>query len=232
MGVFGCAGLDYLKNEHEPNIVVESKTMEDDIIPVDHLFRNWNEMPICEQIALQNTVGKVLDVGGGVGSHSLYLQKKGIETDYLEIEPELCEVAQKRGVQNIIQKDFFKYTPNKKYSTILFLMNGIGIGGTFNAFNAMLQKCKSLLEPGGKIIFDSTDIAFCYEDEDGSYVLPLNIEYHGFVEFRLKYKNLTDNWFKWAYYDIDKIKSLLSEEWDFKILKEEGPAYTGAITLL
>lgn len=230
MGAFGKAGLDFLVGLHDENIIVESQTMEDDVIPVEHLFRDWNDMPICEQIALKKAKGKVLDVGGGVGSHSLHLQQKGVDVTMLEIEAELCEVAQKRGVENIVLADFFEFNSAEKYETILFMMNGIGIGGNFETFKACISKCESLLNKGGQILFDSTDIAFCYEDEDGSVLLPLNIEYHGFVQFRLTYKKETDDWFDWAYYSADKIMELLPENAKLEVLKEEGPAYAGAIT--
>ena len=83
MDAFGQAALDFLEGISDEFIYVKSETMEDDVIPVKHLFRTFNQMPQCEQIALQNAKGKVLDVGGGVGSHCLYLQNKGKAENFI-----------------------------------------------------------------------------------------------------------------------------------------------------
>ena len=231
MDAFGRAAIDFLKDTFDEFIYVESETMEDDIIPVKHLFRTFNEMPKCEQIALHNTKGKVLDVGGGVGSHCLYLQKKGIEATLLDYSSGLCEVSAKRGVKSIIEHDFFSWNSEEKYDTILFMMNGIGIGGNSELFNKTIEKSFNLLNKGGQILFDSTDITFCYEQEDGSILIPLHLEYLGFVKFQLRYKNQKDDWFNWAYYDPEKIRELLPLKYNFDILHQEGPAYCGRITL-
>jgi ubiquinone/menaquinone biosynthesis C-methylase UbiE len=230
MDAFGRAGLDFLKKDNEEFIYVESETMEDDVIPVEHLFRGLEEMPEAEKKALEKCKGKVLDVGGGVGSHSLYLQNNGFDVTMMDICDGLCDVATQRGVKKVVFGDFFELNPEEKYDSLIFMMNGIGIGGTFDTFEQTIKKSAELLNPNGTIIFDSTDIAFCYEQEDGSVVVPLNIEYSGFVKFRLKYKNETDEWFNWAYYDMDKLKSLLPDHLKLEILHEEGPAYSAQIS--
>ncbi len=231
MDAFGQAALDFLEGVSDEFIYVESETMEDDIIPVKHLFRSFNEMPKCEQIALLNSKGKVLDVGGGVGSHCLYLQSKGLEATLLDYSPGLCEVSVRRGVKSVVKHDFFSWNSKEKYDTILFMMNGIGIGGNSKLFNKTIEKSFNLLNKGGQILFDSTDITFCYEQEDGSIMIPLHLEYFGYVKFQLMYKNQKDNWFNWAYYDPKKIRELLPLKYNFEILHQEGPAYCGLITL-
>ena len=231
MDAFGQAALDFLGGDYDEFIYVESKTMEDDVIPVDHLFRTFDEMPACEQTALNETKGKVLDVGGGVGSHCLALQEKGFETTMLDFSLGLCEVSSKRGVKNVVEHDFFTWQTDEKFDTVLFMMNGIGIGGSFEKFQQTIERSFELLNEGGQILFDSTDIAFCYQQEDGSVILPMNIEYTGFVEFKLKYKGQEDEWFNWAYYDPEKLKDILPEQYKFEILHEDGPAYCGRITL-
>tara|TARA_Y100000739_G_C20592772_1_gene458785 strand:- start:114 stop:833 length:720 start_codon:yes stop_codon:yes gene_type:complete len=231
MDAFGQAALDFLKGISDEFIYVESETMEDDVIPVKHLFRDYSEMPKCEQVALDNAKGEILDVGGGAGSHCLYLEKKGMNTTLLDYSAGLCEVSAKLGIKSIVHHDFFSWKSKKKYDSILFMMNGIGIGGNIKSFQKTIKKSFELLNNGGQILFDSTDISFCYEEEDGSILLPLNIEYHGFVKFQLKYKNKKDDWFNWAYYDPIKLREILPVEYNFEILYKEGYAYCGKITL-
>lgn len=232
MDAFGQAALDFLKAKHDEFIYVESETMEDDVIPVNHLFRNFEEMPTCEQIILHKATGNTLDVGGGVGSHCLYLQEQGLQTTMLDLSSGLCEVSKERGIKNVVNHDFFSWKTKRKYDTLLFMMNGIGIGGTFEKFHQTIERSFELLKDGGQVLFDSTDITFCYAQEDGSFLLPMNTEYIGFVKFKLTYKNKEDNWFNWAYYDSEKLRELLPKKYSLEILKEDGPAYCGRITLL
>ena len=231
MDVFGQAALDFLEGISDEFIHVESETMQDDVIPVKYLFRTYEEMPKCEQIALDKAFGEVLDVGGGAGSHCLYLQKKGINSTLLDYSSGLCEVSKKRGVKSIIKNDFFSWESNKKYDSILFMMNGIGIGGNLVSFHKTIEKSFEVLNNGGQILFDSTDISFCYKQEDGTIFTPLHIDYLGFVKFKLRYKNKEDKWFNWAYYDAKKLREILPIKYNFEILHQDGHAYCGRITL-
>ncbi|HKJ49596.1 MAG TPA: hypothetical protein VJ973_10925, partial [Christiangramia sp.] len=72
--IFGTA-IKAFYNENDPtDIVVHSPDFDDDIIPIDYLFRVFKDMPEIEQKALNLCKGKVLDVGCGAGSHALYIQ--------------------------------------------------------------------------------------------------------------------------------------------------------------
>ena len=146
MDAFGNAALDFLNDNNDEFIYVESKTMEDDVIPVKHLFRSLDQMPYCEQKAIEIAKGKVLDVGGGVGSHCLVLQEKGLDTTMLDFSPGLCEASTKRGVKNVIEADFFKWKTDQKFDTLLFMMNGIGIGGSFELFQKRLRNIEENID--------------------------------------------------------------------------------------
>src|SRR5690606_3409631 len=98
---------------------------DEDELPLPYLFRSFNEMPMLEQKALQMVKGKTLDVGCGAGSHSLYLQKKGISVKTIDISKGAVEVAKMRGVKNVELKDILDETEH--FDTILLLMNGTGI---------------------------------------------------------------------------------------------------------
>jgi 2-polyprenyl-3-methyl-5-hydroxy-6-metoxy-1,4-benzoquinol methylase len=72
--LFGTAILDYQTNNSPEDISTETNISEVDAMEVSYLFRSYKEMPKLEQKALQLAKGKILDVGCGAGSHSLYLQ--------------------------------------------------------------------------------------------------------------------------------------------------------------
>jgi 2-polyprenyl-3-methyl-5-hydroxy-6-metoxy-1,4-benzoquinol methylase len=71
--LFGKAILDFQTNNSPKDIITETNISDADEMSVAYLFRDYNEMPKLEQKALQLAKGKVLDVGCGAGSHSLYL---------------------------------------------------------------------------------------------------------------------------------------------------------------
>ena len=73
----GAAILDYQKSGRAERLRVLSSMFEEDEMPVKHLFRKVEEMPMLEQKALQLTKGRVLDIGAGSGCHTLALQEKG-----------------------------------------------------------------------------------------------------------------------------------------------------------
>ena len=54
----GQAILDYSKNKKPFDIVVSSDICEDDIIPIEVLFRNFKDMPDIEKRALKICKGR------------------------------------------------------------------------------------------------------------------------------------------------------------------------------
>lgn len=200
----GVAVSDYYSTSQEANIIVESDLADNDVIPVSYLFRKVSDMPRIEQQALKLCKGKVLDVGAAAGCHSLVLQKRGVDVYALDISVLCCEVMRKRGITNVIHMDFYRYE-NKKYDTLLFLMNGIGIAGTIQHLDKFLKKADSLLNTGGLMIFDSSDIAYLYIEEDGSEWINLNNSYYGELSYTLHYKSITSQPFPWLFIDFNTL---------------------------
>jgi SAM-dependent methyltransferase len=222
----GQAGLDYFLNgQRSTDIKVWSDIAENDTLPVHYLFRTYHEMPSLEQKALALCKGKVLDVGAGMGSHALYLQEQGHDVTALEISPLACEVMSRRGVSQVVNADFFKHASDQKYDTILLLMNGIGLVGTVNGFPTFFKKIKELLNPGGQILLDSSDLRYLYIDEDGSMLINLNGRYYGEVEYRMSYGDYKGKRFKWLFID-DQLMVHHAEKHGFKFEKiAEGSHY-------
>lgn len=199
----GFAIQEYAKKRKPEDIIVSSDICEDDIIPLEVLFRKYDEMPAIEQKALSLAKGRVLDVGAGAGIHASYLQDQGLKVDCIDISEGAVDFLKKNGL-NAERKNFFSLA-DKKYDTILMLMNGIGIAGKLSNLERTLAHAKTLLNPGGKILCDSSDIRYLYEDEDGSLWVDLNTEYYGNFRFQMKYKKEKGPWFDWLYVDFDNL---------------------------
>ncbi len=205
--LFGKAILDFQTNNSPEDLITETSISEADEMSVAYLFRSYNEMPKLEQKALQLAKGKILDVGCGAGSHSLTLQNdRNLDVTSIDISPNAIQACTLRGLKNAKIQDVL-VLENEKFDTILLLMNGTGIFGTLKETPSFLKKLKSLLNPNGQILIDSSDIIYMFDqDEDGAYEIPAN-GYYGELTFTVSYKNETEETFPWLYLDYNTLQN-------------------------
>ena len=203
--LFGKAILDFqTKNAPEP-LITETTISDPDEMDVAYLFRNFDQMPAIEQKALQLATGRILDVGCGAGSHSLYLQQQSKEVVSIDISEKAIQACRLRGVAHPLKMDVMEVT--EKFDTILLLMNGTGIFETLKQSTSYLIKLKSLLNENGQILIDSSDIIYMFdEDEDGGKWIPSD-NYYGELEFTITYKNETEDSFPWLYMDYNTLQN-------------------------
>ena len=203
--IFGQALLDYQNGNYSEDLTTSTNISDEDDLPLPYLFRNYAEMPKLEQKALKLSEGKILDVGCGSGSHSLWLQDKGLQVKAIDNSKGAIEVATKRGVVNAKLIPLLEET--ETFDTILLLMNGTGIFQELSAVSTYLNHLKSLLNPDGQILIDSSDISYMYEDEDGGMWLDLNQGYPGELDYFLSYKGEKEAPMKWLYLDFETLKT-------------------------
>ncbi len=204
--LFGKAILDFQTNNSPEDLITETNISEADEMSVGYLYRSFNDMPKLEKKALQLAKGKILDVGCGAGSHALYLQHKGFNVTAIDISENAIKACQLRGIQNARAQHLLDIE-NDKFDTILLLMNGTGIFGTLAETSKYLQKLKSLLNPNGQILIDSSDIIYMFDEaEDGSYLVPAD-GYYGELTFTISYKNETEKPFPWLYMDYNTLQN-------------------------
>ena len=221
----GKAIADFFAKGKAAKLRVFSSQFDEDEIPVKHLFRTYNEMSSMEQKALNLAQGKILDCGAGSGCHALVLQDMGKDVDAIDISPLSVEVMEKRGVSNVSQVDLFHHAAVQKYDTVLMLMNGSGIIGKIENMGEFFTKMKQILRPGGVVYMDSSDLKYLFEDEDGSFVIDLNGNYYGEVDFRMQYKQVKGERFDWLYIDFQTL-SMYASQYGFKAeMIEEGEHY-------
>lgn len=214
--VLGQALYDYYTKAAPGKLWIHNKYGPKEEMPVHIYFRNSENMPQLEQIALQNCKGKVLDIGAGAGSHALILQQKNVNITALEISPKAAEVMKLCGVASIIENDIFNFTTGG-FDTLLLLMNGIGLTGTIARLSAFLQHAKTLLTPGGQLIFDSSDVAYLYNRKP-----PEKDHYYGEIMYQYEFKKQKTDWFSWLYIDKKKLAKIAAEAgWKTEILFED-----------
>ena len=230
--LMGRAIWDYFYQENPEDLQTETSISEMDDLPVSYLFRDYQEMNALEKKALDSSFGKVLDVGSGAGSHSLYLQnERKLEVTALDISPKSIEVCKARGVKNAICEDLLRFS-EKNFDTVLLLMNGTGIFQSLEHIDQYLQKLKSLVAENGQILLDSTDILYMYDqDEDGGVLVPAT-GYYGELDYYLHYKGESELPMKWLYLDFDTLENAAIAN-GFKIQKIEQleDSYLAQLTL-
>ena len=230
--LMGRAIWDYYYQENSEDLQTETSISELDDLPVSYLFRDYQEMNALEKKALDLSFGKVLDVGSGAGSHSLYLQnERKLEVTALDISPKSIEICKARGVKNAICEDLLQFS-EKNFDTVLLLMNGTGIFQSLEHIDQYLQKLKSLVAENGQILIDSTDILYMYDqDEDGGVLVPAT-GYYGELDYYLHYKGESELPMKWLYLDFDTLENAAFAN-GFKIQKIEQleDSYLAQLTL-
>lgn len=224
--LYGKALYDYYNGKNADDLVINTSYGDKEEMPVEVFFRDFDDFPILEAIAIEACAGKVLDVGAGTGCHSLILQEKDLLVNPIDISPYCVEIMQKRGIENVFLCDFFSIQKGK-YDTILMLMNGLGVVGKLANLSLFLKHCEKILAPGGKVLFDSSDVSYLNHE----FGIEPTQDYIGEVAYQYLYKGKVGNWFDWLYVDKDLMKSLVTDAgWVFELLfEDENQQYLASI---
>ncbi|KAA5536505.1 class I SAM-dependent methyltransferase [Taibaiella lutea] len=214
--ILGNAIMDYYNFERNHILWVHDHHGPKVEMPVKTYFRKESEMPELELKAISLCKGKILDIGAGAGSHTLALEDREMDVRAIDISPQLISVMEMRGVTKFIQQDIFKFKDGK-FDTLLLLMNGIGLVGNIEGLRRFLNHCKTLLNPGGQLIFDSSDVAYLYEDD-----IPVMDNYYGEIECRYEYRRQKTDWFSWLYIDRNTLQLIAEDEgWKMEFVMED-----------
>lgn len=227
----GAAIADFWRNGTAGRLRVFSPGFDEDEIPVETLFREWDEMPALEQRALTEARGRILDVGAGAGCHTLALSDMDKDATAIDISPLSVATMQQRGLEARLE-DF--WCVGERYDTVLLLMNGLGIIGTCSALPRFFAHLDAILADGGQVLLESTDVRYLYETEEGEYDFDGLAEtpdaatdqrYYGEMDYTMQYKRTRGTEFAWLYLDPNSlIKAAAAHGFQCDILLY-GPDY-------
>jgi SAM-dependent methyltransferase len=225
--ILGQALYDYYRQQAKSKLWIHNRYGTKEAMPVAAYFRDEDDMPDLEWLALEKCSGKVLDIGAGAGSHSLLLQDKGLNVTALDISPLSVQVMKARGIKQAVEANIFNYSA-EKFDTLLLMMNGIGLAGTIENLKRLLSHFKTLLNDGGQLIFDSSDVAYLYANNE----LPAG--YYGEIWYQYAYKKQKTDWFPWLYID-EKTMQTVAKASGFNmevLLEDEYGQYLARLTVL
>jgi tRNA G37 N-methylase Trm5 len=234
MEPFGEALKDFYNGEKNVEITLIRDDGFEFNVPIGYFFRSPKDFSKVEKVAIRLCKGKVLDMGAGVGPHSLELQRLGLEVYAIDISSQACEIMTKRGVKNVQCTDFYNLKMDS-FDTILLLGRSIGFVGNLEGIKKFLSFCKTRLNPEGIIVVDSVDMRSTQEKSILDY-LERNRKlgkYIGEGILQMKYNNILGDKFQNIQIDPDTLKESVQEiGLSCKILcKEEDGNYLAMISI-
>lgn len=159
---------------------------------LNRYFRKTNQLSKLEKKLISLSRGDILDVGCGTGNYIPLLMKQGRVLG-IDISPNIIDVAQENGFKNCKLADIFTFPTAKKYDTITFLENNLGLGGTVNKTKKLLKKISGLLKDGGQIL------AIASRVPDKKFIA---------AELRPVWKQKVGPKFGWIHFNIDFLSGL------------------------
>jgi SAM-dependent methyltransferase len=162
MSPHGAALLAHYRGEPEQPLIIRRDDGLEGPLPMAHAFRSPDQFSPTERAALELCRGRVLDVGGGSGVHSLVLQERGIAVTAIDIDAQAVEVMRGRGVADARRADIWTLA-GESFDTILMLGHGIGMAGDIAGLARFLAHARGLVARGGQMLLESCDPAATQE---------------------------------------------------------------------
>ena len=232
MEPYGLALKDYWDGNKLAKVIIHRDDGLLDDYFVSRCFRKPEEFSELEKKALVSCFGKVLDVGAGVGPHSLALQTMGLDVYAIDISTEACEIMKKRGLKNVLCSNVYGLRENN-FDTILLMGRAIGFVGDLAGMAKFLRHCDTILSSNGIILLNSLDVRITSEPAHLDYQKKKKKwgRYFGVIGLQFEYNGQFGQQFKLLHIDPDTLNNITEElDWNFKILrKEESGDYLAKI---
>ena len=158
-------------------------------------FRKSNQLSKSEIKLISLSYGDILDVGCGTGNYIPLLVKHGKVLGF-DISKNVIDVAKMNGCKNCIVADIFTFPEKKKYDTITFLENNLGLGGSIDRTKKLLKKLSIILKNDGQILAISRNL--------------LNKKYF-LIELNPVWKDKIGPKFSWIHFNINFLSDLCDE---------------------
>ena len=223
MKPYGLALIDYYNGDSSATVTIIRDDGKYFYIPAQAFFNDSPHFSKIEQLALDLCFGDVLDIGAGVGRHSLVLQNKGLDVLAIDIVSEAVDIMRKNGIRRADCIDVYDLE-GYRFDTLLMLMHGIGLTENLAGLNRFLVHAHSLIKPAGILVFDSLDVRVNSTPENLEYQErnKLMNRYFGEIHMQFEYKGITGEPFTWLQVDPETlISESLRTGWKCEIIHKE-----------
>jgi SAM-dependent methyltransferase len=198
-----------------------------------YYFRSFDEWPEYEQQAIQESKGRVLDVGLGAGRHALWLQERGHEVVGIDVSPLALEVSRLRGVRDCRLMDVRELAfPDASFDTVLMLGANLGIMGDVDEIRRTLIELRRVTAEDGIIIGHSRNPLNTDE--------PAHLAYHemnrrrgkppGLVRIRIGFQGRFGEWFHLLWMSQEELAEIIEPTgWDISKVYSSGSEYIAVL---
>lgn len=230
---FGAALLSCYERGAQPGEVAQIIERDDGFIESNDMavyFTPPREWPPIDRWACDRIAGRVLDVGAGVGRHSLGLQERGCDVVALDTSPGAVDVCRLRGVQHAFEGSVEELlaTAPEPFDAFLLLGNNLGLLRDAAYARVLLETLAAMSRPG------ATLAGTCIDPYPSNH--PEHLAYHdanraagrmaGQVRIRIRYRRLATPWWEYLFCSLDELHGLIDGTgWRIEDSMAEGVQY-------
>ena len=198
-------------------------------------FTTSEDWPSHYLSAMKYVTGRVLDVGCGAGTHSVYCQDQGCRVTGIDISPGAIQVSRRRGLRHGKVMSVTQAGASLGvFDTILMLGGNFGTLGNSKRASRLLKRFHKMTTPTARIIAESRDPYLTSES--------VHKEYHernrkrgrmsGQVRIRVRFKNLKTSWFDYLFVSKEEMVQILDDTgWRVaEFLDSGGAGYIGVLS--
>ncbi len=234
---YGHAMYDYLNGKDVYEITERDDGYFDVSLGPPFYFSAYDQWPDHEKKAIGYVRGKVLDIGCGVGRHSLYVQERGLDVTGVDVSPLAVTVCKKRGLKKVHCLSITEITPDLGiFDSIIMFGNNFGLFGSFEKARELLKTFTKMTSDKGRIVAETRDPHQTDRVE--------HLEYHEFnrargrmagqARLRVRYKKYVTPWFDYLMVSKKEMRHILEGTgWDVaKFIDGNAGIYAAVIDKL
>lgn len=201
----------------------------------DRYFTAYEDWPSHQVTAMKYVSGRVLDVGCGAGTHSIFCQEQGCRVLGIDISPGAIQVSRKRGLRHSRVMSITQVGASLGvFDTILMLGGNFGTLGNSKRARRLLKRLHRMTTPTARIIAESRDPYLTTESVHRAYHKENRRRgsMAGQVRIRARFKHLKTPWFDYLFVSKEEMAQILNDTgWGVEqFLDSGGAGYIGVLS--